>query len=104
MSRRIRFDLAYDGTDYAGWQVQRGRITIQSLLEAALKRLNGDRRVSVRGAGRTDAGVHARHQVCDFEFDGRASDDELAHALRHMLPPAIRPLTIRTVGLEFHAR
>jgi tRNA pseudouridine38-40 synthase len=104
VSRRIRFDLAYDGTDYAGWQVQRGQITIQSLLEAALTKLNGDRRVSVRGAGRTDAGVHARQQVCDFQFDGVGSDDDLAHALRSMLPHAIRPLAVRSVSDQFHAR
>ncbi|NIM01088.1 MAG: tRNA pseudouridine(38-40) synthase TruA [Acidobacteria bacterium] len=104
MSRRIRFDLAYDGTDFAGWQVQRGKTTIQSVLEEALARLNGNRRVSVRAAGRTDSGVHARLQVCDFLFDGAASDDELAHALGGMLPPAIRPLALRTVSAEFHAR
>lgn len=104
MSRRIRLDLAYDGTDYAGWQVQVGQITIQSLVEAALTRLNGERAVSIRAAGRTDAGVHARQQVCDFMFDGAASDDDLAHALRRMLPPAIRPLAVRGVCGEFHSR
>jgi len=104
VSRRIRLDLAYDGTDYAGWQVQPGRITIQSLVEAALCRLNGDRPVSVRSAGRTDAGVHARRQVCDFLFDGDARDDDLAHALRGMLPPAIRPLAVIGVPDGFHAR
>ena len=104
MSRRIRLDLAYDGTDYAGWQVQHGQITIQSLLESTLTRLNGRQAVLIRAAGRTDAGVHARHQVCDFLFDGAASDDELAHALRRMLPPAIRPLAVRGVVAGFHAR
>lgn len=104
MSRRIRLDLAYDGTDYAGWQVQRGQNTIQSVVETALARLNGDRRVSVRAAGRTDAGVHARLQVCDFLFDGDADDEELAHALHGMLPPAIRPVALRGVADEFHAR
>lgn len=104
MSRRIRLDLAYDGTDYAGWQVQLGQITIQSLLEDTLTRLNGDRAVSIRGAGRTDAGVHARHQVCDFLFDAVCSNDELAHALRGMLPPTIRPLAVSGVADEFHAR
>ena len=104
MSRRIRLDLAYDGTDYAGWQVQRGQITIQSVLEAVLKRLNGDRAVSIRAAGRTDAGVHARQQVCDFLFDGDAGDDDLAHALGRMLPAEIRPLSLVTAAETFHAR
>jgi len=104
VSRRIRLDLAYDGTDYAGWQVQLGQITIQSVLEATLTRLNGQRAVSIRAAGRTDAGVHARHQVCDFLFDGEAADDDLAHSLRCMLPAAIRPLALRSVAADFHAR
>jgi tRNA pseudouridine38-40 synthase len=104
VKRRIRFDLAYDGTDYAGWQAQRGQTTIQSVLEAGLKRLNGERAVSVRAAGRTDAGVHARQQVCDFLFDGDATDDDLTHALQLMLPTEIRPLSLTTVSDEFHAR
>ncbi len=104
MSRRIRLDLSYDGTAYAGWQVQLGQTTIQSLLEDALTRLNGNRPVSVRGAGRTDAGVHARQQVCDFLFEGDATDDELGHALGCMLPPAVRPVALVTVADEFHAR
>ena len=104
MSRRIRLDLAYDGTDYAGWQVQPGQTTIQSVLESTLIRLNGDRPLSVRGAGRTDAGVHARQQVCDFLFDGDANDADLIHALHRMLPDTIRPLELRSVDESFHAR
>lgn len=104
MSRRIRFDLAYDGTDYAGWQVQLARATIQSVLESTLTRLNGERRVAVRGAGRTDAGVHARQQVCDFLFEAAMPDDELSRALHRMLPATIRPLALRTVEPGFHAR
>ena len=104
MSRRIRLDLAYDGTDYAGWQVQPGQTTIQAVLEKTLCRLNGDRHVSVRGAGRTDAGVHARQQVCDFLFDGDTNDADLAHSLHRMLPAGIRPRELRTVDPAFHAR
>jgi tRNA pseudouridine38-40 synthase len=104
VSRRIRLDLAYDGTDYAGWQVQPGQATIQSVLEQVLRRLNGDRRVCVRGAGRTDAGVHARQQVCDFLFQADTNDTDLAHALHRMLPDSIRPLRLRTVDATFHAR
>jgi len=104
VSRRIRIDLAYDGTDYAGWQVQPGQVTIQSIMQAALARLNGDRAVSIRSAGRTDAGVHARRQVCDFLFDGDATDDDLAHALLRILPVEIRPLSVYGVDDGFHAR
>ena len=104
MSRRLRLDLAYDGTDFAGWQVQPERTTIQSVLEDALTRLNGDRRVSVRGAGRTDAGVHARAQVCDFNFELESSVDDVAHALHRMLPPSIRPVAVTIAPDGFHAR
>ena len=104
MSRRIRLDLAYDGTDYAGWQVQPGRATIQAALQQLLSRLNGDSAVSVCGAGRTDAGVHARQQVCDFLFDAATADGDLAHALSGMLPESIRPLRLVTVEDGFHAR
>ncbi len=59
-ARRIRLDVAYDGTHFAGWQFQPGQRTVQGVLEQTLSELQGGRAVSVRGAGRTEAGVHAR--------------------------------------------
>ena len=102
--RRIRLDLAYDGTGYAGWQVQPALPTIQGALEEALARLHGGTPVAVRGAGRTDAGVHARGQVADAEVALAQTDAAIAHALRAILPPAIRVLEVRTVDDRFHAR
>jgi len=102
--RRIRLDLAYDGTGYAGWQVQPGRPTIQGSLEEALARLQGGAAVRVRGAGRTDAGVHARGQVADAQVALAIEDAGITHALRAILPAAIRVLTVRTVDDGFHAR
>ena len=89
MTRRLRLLLAYDGTDFAGWQYQPGLRTVQGVLAAALTRLNGDRPVAVRGAGRTDAGVHALGQIADCPFQGDLDDAGIAHALTRMLPHKI---------------
>lgn len=102
--RRVRMDLAYDGTDFAGWQVQPGRRTVQGILEQALSRIEGGGSVRVRGAGRTDAGAHARAQVADAEVQCRLDDDGLARALRSLLPRDLRPWSVRTVPATFHPR
>jgi tRNA pseudouridine38-40 synthase len=102
--RRIRLDLTYDGTDFAGWQVQPRRRTVQGVVEDALTEIQGAERVSVRGAGRTDAGVHAGHQVADCEIRSRLDDPSLEQALRRMLPRDVRPLRVVTVPPEFHAQ
>ena len=102
--RRVRIDLAYDGTDYCGWQVQRSQRTVQGVLERALSKLHGGTPVGVRGAGRTDSGVHAHGQVADCEVSVQLDDAGLAYALRRLLPPDIRPLEVRTVSRSFHSR
>src|SRR4029079_17005820 len=103
LMRRLRLLLAYDGTDFAGWQIQPELRTVQGVLTAALTRLNGDRPVSVRGAGRTDAGVHALGQVADCGFAGELPDAGVAHALSRMLPDDLRVLAVATVADGFHA-
>ena len=104
MSRRLRIDLAYDGTDFAGWQVQKGLRTVQGVLEDALRRVHGDRPVRVHAAGRSDAGVHARGQVAHCDVEVATADEDLAHALHRLLPPDVRPLGVGTVEPTFHAR
>ncbi len=103
-TRRLRLDLAYDGTEFAGWQFQPGQRTVQGVLEQALSRLRGAVPTNVRGAGRTDAGVHARNQVADCDLPERLGDEFVARALRRMLPGDLRPLRVGTAPPSFHAR
>jgi tRNA pseudouridine38-40 synthase len=104
LARRVRLDLAYDGTDFAGWQMQRAQRTVQGVIEQALTEIQGGERVKVRGAGRTDAGVHARHQVADFEITSRLDDAALERALSRMLPADLRPRGLATTAPTFHAQ
>lgn len=102
----FRVTLAYDGTDFAGWQRQRtgaGR-TVQGVVEEALARLNNGERVAVHGAGRTDAGVHAVGQVASFVLPRDIEAGTLARALNAMLPADARVLDASAVGPGFHAR
>jgi len=102
--RRVRIDLAYDGTDFFGWQVQPGKRTAQGAVEEALARIEGNRPVRVRGASRTDAGVHARGQVADAEVTTRLDDEALLDRLAGILPDDLRPVRLRTVDPAFHSR
>lgn len=102
--RRVRIDLAYDGTDYAGWQFQSDRRTLQGTLESTLTRIQGGAPVRVRAAGRTDAGVHARQQVADCLLATRLEDRELARALTALLPSDLRPTAVRTVDAQFDSQ
>ena len=104
MERRVRIDLAYDGTAYAGWQVQPGVRTVQGVVEEALSRLHGGRRARLCGAGRTDSGAHARGQVADVSVATRYDDAGLIRALAHMLPEDVRPRRVLTVSPSFHAQ
>ncbi|HTV83589.1 MAG TPA: tRNA pseudouridine(38-40) synthase TruA [Acidobacteriaceae bacterium] len=95
--------LAYDGTDFFGWQVQPDRATIQGELSAAIERVT-DERVLPQGSGRTDAGVHARGQVASFVLEAPIPAANLQRALNRTLPEAIRVLSAEMAAPEFHAR
>jgi len=95
--------LAYDGTDFQGWQVQPGQTTIQGELQAALGRITGETPLP-QGSGRTDAGVHALAQVASFALQAPIPADNLRRALNRTLPPSIRILEARAVRSGFHAR
>lgn len=102
--RRFRATVEYDGTDFAGFQVQPGRRTVQGALEAALARLTGGMRQPVDGAGRTDAGVHATGQVVAFSYDGSLSTAALAEALNGNLPRDVAIRNLRPAPRGFQPR
>jgi len=95
--------LSYDGTDYHGWQRQPKKRTIQGTLEDALARI-AQKKVTVIGAGRTDAGVHALGQAANFKAALRLSEEELKKALNAILPDDIRVVELKKTAMEFHAR
>jgi tRNA pseudouridine38-40 synthase len=101
--RRIKITLAYDGTDFHGWQVQPGLPTIQGSLEEILSVIE-DRPVKVAGSGRTDAGVHAFAQVAAFSLENPIPVENLRKAINRQLPPAIRVLSAEETAADFHPR
>src|SRR5580658_398562 len=98
-----RLTLAYDGTDFQGWQVQPGLPTIQGELQAALGRVTGEAPLP-QGSGRTDAGVHALAQVASFQLFAAIPPENLLRALNRTLPASIRISEARTAPSSFHAR
>ena len=98
-----RVTLAYDGTAYQGWQIQPGAPTIQGTLQNCLEQMAGHS-VSVVGAGRTDAGVHAQAQAAHFSLERSIRNQGLMRGLNSLLPAEIRVLSIDRAPPGFHAR
>ena len=101
--RNIKLVLAYDGTDFCGWQVQPYAPSIQGTLTSAIGRITGEK-VLPQGSGRTDAGVHALAQVATFTTKSVIPATNLQTALNDILPASIRVLEASEVAAEFHAR
>ena len=101
--RTLKLSIAYDGTDYVGWQRQAEGVSIQGVLEDALAPFDGAP-VTVHGAGRTDAGVHALGQVASVQLTATIEPGTLARALNAVLPAAIRVVAVEEADPEFHAR
>ncbi len=101
--RRLRFEVAYEGTDFKGWQVQPGLPTIQGTLEEVIGGIEGNA-VHVAGSGRTDAGVHAVAQVAAVTLLNPIPADNFRRAVNRLLPPTIRISQVRETALAFHPR
>jgi tRNA pseudouridine38-40 synthase len=101
--QNIKLTLAYDGTDFSGWQIQPGQPTIQGALADVLEKLT-QQRPAIQGAGRTDAGVHATGQVANFKTPSELSAGEFQRACNALLPPSIRVVAAEEAGPDFHAR
>ncbi len=101
--RNLRFLIAYDGTEFSGWQKQKHVRTIQGDIEACLKRMTRED-IPLHGAGRTDAGVHAEGMVAHFKTISHISTEDFLFGLNSMLPGSIRILDVIPVDYKFHAR
>lgn len=101
--RRIRIVVAYDGTEFHGWQVQPGLPTVQGWLEKVVGEIEAAP-VKVHGSGRTDAGVHALGQVAAFSIRNPIPCPNLRKAMNRLLPPAIRVLQVEETREDFHPR
>jgi tRNA pseudouridine38-40 synthase len=101
--RNIRMIVAYVGTRYSGWQVQPDRATVQGVLEGTVTALLKEK-VSLAGAGRTDAGVHAAGQVANFLSASRIPAEGLRRGLNARLPEDIRIMQVEEAAPGFHAR
>jgi len=102
-SRQWKLVLSYDGTDFHGWQVQPGYMTVQGELQQAIERITGDQLLP-QGSGRTDAGVHALGQVASFPLAAPIPEANFLRALNRTLPESIRIHSAEVMPGDFHAR
>ena len=102
--QRYKCIIAYDGTDFSGYQIQPNGRTVQAELEKALGKLHKNDSIKVTGSGRTDAGVHAEGQVIHFDSSLQIPADRWVKAINSMLPPDIAVLSVEKKDSDFHAR
>jgi len=103
MTTRYMLTIAYDGTNFSGWQIQPNSVSIQETVQQALYTITGEH-PCINASGRTDAGVHARAQVAHVDLDTDKTPLQLLRSLNGLLPYDIRVLDIKEVSQEFHAR
>lgn len=101
--KRVKLIVAYDGTNYSGWQIQPNALTVQQVLNEALEYLLKEK-VTTIGASRTDTGVHARCNVVVFDTEARMPGNKFSYALNTRLPEDIRIQSSEEVPPEFHPR
>ena len=102
-TRTLKLTIAYDGTDFFGWQRQATERTVQAVIEEALRPIEGQA-VVITGAGRTDTGVHAEGQVASVSLTASITTGDLQRALNATLPPDVRVLEVDEVRADFNAR
>ena len=100
---KIKLTISYDGTNYAGYQIQDNAVTIQAVLENALEKLTGEK-ISTVASGRTDAGVHAQGQVVSFDTNSTIPPEKFYKALNVYLPDDVKALSSEQAGEDFNAR
>ncbi len=101
--KRVKLTVAYDGTNYCGWQVQPNGLAVQEVLNQTLSELLGEK-ISTIGASRTDAGVHALGNVAVFDTESRMPADRISYAMNTRLPADIKIRESREVSPDFHPR
>jgi tRNA pseudouridine38-40 synthase len=99
----IKLTIAYDGADFHGWQFQPGLQTIQGALHDAIQQITQEK-ITMHGASRTDAGVHAIGQVAHFKTHSKLPAEEIQRGLNALLPTSIRIMVAEEVGQDFHSR
>lgn len=100
---RVKLTVAYDGTNYCGWQIQQNGVTIEEKLNEAVSALFGEP-IRVTGASRTDAGVHSLGNVCIFDVETRMPAEKISYALNQRLPEDIVVIDSREAAADFHPR
>lgn len=103
MTKRYFIRLAYNGANYCGWQIQPNALSVQEVLENALSTLL-KQEIMIVGAGRTDAGVHAKEMIAHFDFSNIEDSEQLTHKLNSFLPKDITIYGIEEVKIDTHAR
>src|SRR5258706_8473827 len=101
--RNLKLILSYDGSDFAGWQVQPDAVTVEGTLASTIGRVAGEK-VLPQASGRTDAGVHALAQVVTFVTESSVPTPNFVKALNDILPASVRVLEVEEAAAEFHAR
>lgn len=101
--KRIKLTVAYDGTNYCGWQIQKNGITVEEVLNKTLSKFFGQE-IAVIGASRTDSGVHAMGNVAVFDADVTMPPEKISYAINNLLPDDIRIQKSEEVAPDFHPR
>lgn len=101
---RYAIELAYNGREYFGWQIQPNQLSVQETIEKALSKLFDGRKITIVGCGRTDTGVHAKQYIAHVDLPKKWDENSLTYKLNRILPTSIVIYTIKLVEEDFHAR